>query len=105
MAQAGDITKGDGSGTISIYGPTFKDENLKVKHYKRGMLSMANTGPDSNGSQFFITFTETPWLDGYHVVFGEMIEGEEVLTELEKNGTSEGELQTNLKIHDCGELH
>ena len=104
MAQGGDITKGNGTGGMSIYGANFKDENLKLKHHKRGQLSMANSGPDSNSSQFFITFAETPWLDGYHVVFGEMIDGENVLKELESNGSKDGKPKIVLKISDCGEI-
>lgn len=104
MAQGGDITKGDGTGSVSIYGSTFRDENLKLKHYKRGLLSMANAGPDSNGSQFFITFTQTPWLDGYHCVFGEVIDGDIVLNELERHGSEDGHVKHKLTISDCGEL-
>lgn len=105
MAQGGDITKGDGTGGQSIYGRTFRDENLKLKHYKRGLLSMANAGPDTNGSQFFITFNEAPWLNGYHCVFGEIVEGENVLGEIEKVGTQSGKPAGKVKIVDCGELN
>ena len=84
MAQGGDFTHHNGMGGASIYGSKFPDENLNLHHSKRGLLSMANSGPDTNGSQFFITFAPTPWLDGKHVVFGEMVKGEEVLKEMEK---------------------
>ena len=89
MAQGGDFTNHNGTGGRSIYGPKFQDEaaGLALKHTKRGQLSMANSGPDTNGSQFFITFGPTSWLDGKHVVFGEMIEGEDLLKTLEANGT------------------
>jgi len=104
MAQGGDFTKGNGTGGKSIYGEKFKDENFKLRHDKRGILSMANAGPNTNGSQFFITFAPTDWLDGRHVVFGEMISGEETLKEIEAQGTGSGAPKTSIQIVYCGLL-
>ena len=104
MAQSGDITNGNGTGGVSIYGRKFADENMTVKHYKRGQLSMANSGPNTNGSQFFITFIPCDWLNGNHTVFGEMISGEDVLKEIEKCGSNSGQTKSKLIIDDCGEL-
>ena len=104
MAQGGDITHGDGTGGYSIYGPKFADENLTLKHDKPYKLSMANQGKDSNGSQFFITFAATPWLDGHHQIFGEVIEGFDIIEELQKIGTQSGTPKKLAFVHRSGVL-
>ena len=103
MMQGGDITNGDGTGGMSIYGRNFPDENMNLQHYKRGMLSMANAGPNTNGSQFFLTFVDCPWLDGNHCVFGEMISGEDVLRQIEAGSSRSGKTKGVYAISDCGE--
>ncbi|SBT35088.1 peptidyl-prolyl cis-trans isomerase, putative [Plasmodium ovale wallikeri] len=104
MAQGGDITNFNGYGGISIYGNKFDDENFKLKHNKKGMLSMANSGKNSNGSQFFILFAPAPWLNGKHVVFGEVIEGIEKLVQIEAVGSNSGEPITRVLVTDSGVL-
>ncbi len=105
MLQGGDFTNGNGTGGVSIYGKKFADENFKLKHDKPGLLSMANAGPNTNGSQFFITTVVTTWLNGKHVVFGEVTKGfDEVVKAIEKFGTDNGKPSKEVLIVDCGEL-
>ena len=104
MAQGGDFTNGNGTGGESIYGNKFADENFTLQHTKPYLLSMANAGPNTNGSQFFITFKETPWLNGRHTVFGEVIEGVDVINALEKIGSGSGATSKVATIADCGVL-
>jgi peptidylprolyl isomerase len=104
MAQGGDFLNGNGTGSISIYGKKFGDENFVFSHDRAGMLSMANSGPNSNGSQFFITFADAGWLDGKHVVFGKITEGINILNEIEFVGTQNGKPKADVIIQDCGVL-
>lgn len=105
MAQMGDFSKGNGSGGESIYGRMFDDEAFVHKHKGRGYLSMANRGPDTNGSQFFVLFKEAPHLDGKHVVFGKMVSGEQTLAQLENAETDEKDRpRSKIVVSKCGEL-
>ena len=107
MCQGGDFTNGNGTGGESIYGRTFPDESFEGKagtHDTEGLLSMANAGPDTNGSQFFITTVATPWLDGKHVVFGKLVEGQDLLSKVEATGSDSGQTSAVIRIEDCGEL-
>uniref|UniRef100_A0A2P2HWI9 Peptidyl-prolyl cis-trans isomerase n=1 Tax=Hirondellea gigas TaxID=1518452 RepID=A0A2P2HWI9_9CRUS len=104
MCQGGDFTKGNGTGGKSIYGEKFRDENFKLRHDKPGLLSMANSGPNTNGSQFFLTTGECHWLDNAHVVFGRVTDGMDVVRAIEALGSSSGKPSKKVVIVDCNEL-
>ena len=102
MAQGGDITQGGGGGGMSIYGERFPDENLNLIFDGRGILAMANRGPNTNNSQFFITFAETRWLNGVHTIFGELVEGNDTLSLLHLGGSTGGEPTQYFYVDECG---
>lgn len=107
MCQGGDTTRGDGTGGESIYGTRFADESFRGKagkHFGFGTLSMANAGPNTNGSQFFMCTADTQWLDGKHVVFGQLLSGEHILRKMEEQGSRSGRTARRVVVQDCGEV-